>query len=430
MEFVLSPTLVNKRFRVALNKKQRYQIYFGGSSSSKSYSIWTFTVFWILEGRSILAIRENDAHIKKSIFSEVTKAISRNNLSKYFRINLTDKTIVSLISNGSMSTSGVKDVEKLKSITPIKGAAFDTVICEEATELNPFQFNQILLRQRGKTKFPKRAILLFNPILRSHWIYERFFKPIEEHVDFNRGREILEYEDDELFIHKSTYLDNEHLEEEEKKTLEDMLYHSPEMHNVYALGNFGTFAETVYSDNVVYEDINFDNIRHLPWRIGIDHGFNDAQTCVISKYDEQNNTIYIVDAIDHRKMLADVFAAKVKDMFNKCGVSLSHIIYADSSDPRANEVLIGQGLRVKKAIKGAGSKFAGIMWLKTKTWVVNDKLNNIKQSVASYVWKVDKNGNTLDDTEHDGSDLLDAIRYAYELDARGKKGIVAKNVKY
>lgn len=425
----INRNIINKRFRGVFTNDCRYQLYFGGSSSSKSYSVWTVAVMNILEGRSILAIRENDAHIKKSIFNEINKVINRHNLNEYFKINQTDKSIQSKISCGCLMTSGVKDVEKLKSVTPMVSNAFDTVIMEEATELSVFQFNQILLRQRGRTKFPKRAIMLFNPILRSHWIYKRFFEPLEElGYDFNNGRECLEYTDGELYIHKSTYEDNAYLEPEEIKTLEDMAIHSPEVYNVYALGNFGTFSEVVYSDNIEYINELPAGVNKLPLRIGIDHGFNDAQTCVISRYDEKNNTIYVIDAIEYRKMLVNDFADKVKELFKKHKISIGHIIYADSSHPRDNELLRGCGLNVKKVIKGASSKFAGIMFLKTKTVKVLDSIKSFKESVSKYVWKVDKNNNTLDDTEHDGSDILDAFRYSYELDSRGKREIRGKHI--
>ena len=327
---------------------------------------------------------------------------------------------------------GDDGIEGLKSVTPYQGDVFDLVIIEEATEIKDEEvFEQIMLRQRGSkdSKFPVQAYLLFNPINISHWLYERFFKPIEDDYDFNNGRECLEYHSEDLLIHKSTYEDNEYIGEAEIKSYNDMYDRSPSMWRVYSQGDFGVIGELVFEDNIEYVDDLPNGLDRLPWRLGVDHGYNDFQTFVISKYDAKNNTIYVVDTIQERKSLPKQFSDQMKVLMNKYHIGLGIPIFADSSDPTKNALLTKYGLNVRKAIKGSGSKMTGIMWLKGNKIVVPKRLKDIKESFGIYIWKK-KNGVLLDDTEHSGSDLLDALRYSYELDSRNNVEIFGKHAKF
>ena len=101
MKLRINPNLVNTHFKGALHNDVRYQIYFGGSSSSKSFSLFSFVPIWCLEGRSILIIRSNDAHITRSVWSETIKAISRLKLTKYFNINKSEIFVESIDLKGN-----------------------------------------------------------------------------------------------------------------------------------------------------------------------------------------------------------------------------------------------------------------------------------------------------------------------------------------
>ena len=229
--------LINKKFRSISTRDTRTQIYFGGAGSSKSFSVFTYSVIWALQGKSILCIRHNDAHITRSIWSEVTKAITRLKLSRFFSINKSDRSISCKISNGCIMFSGIMDSEKIKSATPLQGTAFDTIIVEEASELNESQLNQLYLRQRGTTKFKKTLIMLLNPIFKSHFIYDRFFKQFESDFDLNDLN--LHIDTKDLFIERSTYRDNVYLADEDIATIESMKEISPYHYDVYGNGLWG-----------------------------------------------------------------------------------------------------------------------------------------------------------------------------------------------
>jgi len=429
MNIKLSPKMVARKFKGLLTCVLREQLYFGGSSSGKSYSGFSFTPAMALAGHSILIVRANQNNIKKSVWAEVRKAIKRQGLGKFFEVNKTDKTIISKIGEGGIQFIGCQDAEKIKSITAVNGGAIDRVMIEEATELTEEQYNQLLLRQRGKCKFKKTMVLLFNPIFRKHWIYARFFKPIEEHYDFN-GKS-THYESDKLLICKSTYKDNEHLEQEEIDTLEDMQKTSPYHWQVYGLGNFGVLGKLIYDDNwtKVTRKQMLTLLKRKGWeaRCGIDNGFNDAQTFSLSFYNEKEKRILVVGEVSMVGVSnVKKYADKVKSILKEFGLSPKKIITADSNDPRMRDLLLGEGLNIRPAIKGAGSKLAGIMNLKRMRMYILDTLQDTIDSITVYSWKKDKAGNYLDETEHHGSDMLDAIRYAYEFDLRKKSTTIRK----
>lgn len=414
------------KFRKAYNDNTRYQLYFGGSSSGKSFAIMTMAALWAMEGKAILIIRANDVHIGKSVYSEITKAISRLKLKKYFIINKTDRTITSKISSGSIQFSGVQDVERLKSITPVTNTSFDTIICEESTELNESQFNQILLRQRGVSKFKKKIILLFNPVMRNSWIFNRFFKDHESLINWDDLS--FEYRANDLLINKSTYKDNPYLGQEEIDTIESMKDISPYHFQVYGLGLFGVLGDIIFPN---WEEVQSNLInKKLEPRCGIDFGYSDAITFTISFYNRTTRELIVADGLSYTKLSdLEFFAERVKEKLLLWGLSERQLITGDSSDPRSADVLRTFGLNMSGAIKGAGSKFAGIMFMKTLKLIVNKDFIQYKESLRQYTWKKNSAGDSVDETNHEGSDLIDSVRYALENDMRNQRTTTGRNNK-
>ena len=77
---------VNPVYLPYLDKPEFNQIYFGGSSSGKSYFLAQKTVLDNLNGANYLVCRNVASTISKSTFNEVTKAISNMGLMQYYKI--------------------------------------------------------------------------------------------------------------------------------------------------------------------------------------------------------------------------------------------------------------------------------------------------------------------------------------------------------
>jgi len=108
--------------------------------------------------------------IRDSTFQSFRQIISDWKLNAYFKLNKSEMDITYLPNGNSLISSGLDDVEKLKSIAGITG-----VWIEEATELDDDDFKQINLRLRGETKNYKQIIYTFNPIDDGHYINRKFF---------------------------------------------------------------------------------------------------------------------------------------------------------------------------------------------------------------------------------------------------------------
>lgn len=221
----ISKKVFNDAYYPYLNKETRTQIYFGGSSSGKSYFLAQRTVLDVLANqRNYLICRAVASTLKRSVFNEIVKAISNFKLSKLFLINKTDMTIT-CINGYQILFAGLDDVEKIKSITPQKGVITDIWI-EEATEITYQAFKQLNKRLRGKTKVNKRMILSFNPIYKTHWIFTQFFLLWDDTKNT--------FESEDLFILKTTYIHNKFLTKGDIKELENEI--DKYYYEVYTLG--------------------------------------------------------------------------------------------------------------------------------------------------------------------------------------------------
>jgi len=167
--------------------------------------------------RNTLIVRKVSETNRKSTFPLMKQIISQWKVSKLFKINESEMKIT--CQNGSeIVFSGSDDPEKIKSITFSSGS-LTNVWVEEASELDEADVNQLDLRLRGQTKYPFQLTLSFNPILASHWLKSRFF---DKQVD-------------DCSILKTTYLDNNFIDDTYKKVLESYKETDPYYYMVYCL---------------------------------------------------------------------------------------------------------------------------------------------------------------------------------------------------
>lgn len=205
-------TKINPVYMPYVNKPQFLQIFFGGSSSGKSYFITDKIILDVLQGVNWLCCRNVARTIRNSIFNEIKKTISNMGLKKIFAINKSEMTITCTVNGSQIMFCGLDDVEKVKSITPQKGV-LERIFIEEATEVKREAYLQLKKRLRGYSAHTKQIILAFNPILKSHWIYKEFFN------EWDDSKNYLENED--KCILKTTYKDNMFLTKDDIRNLEE-----------------------------------------------------------------------------------------------------------------------------------------------------------------------------------------------------------------
>ena len=399
----IDPKVFNKIYlKYQFHNINRYQIYFGGSSSGKSFSLAQRAVLDVFGGkRNYLVVRNVQSTIKRSCLNEITKAINAFNLREYFDINKTDMIITCNINDMQILFCGLDDVEKVKSITPKKGVITDIWV-EEATECERSDIKQLDKRLRGRSEVIKRLTLSFNPILKDHWIFEEYFGIWVDDKQY--------VEKDNTSILKTTYKDNRFLTPDDIAALEnetDKYYYE-----VYTLGNWGTLGAVIFKNWRVedFSDIekSFDNYRH-----GIDWGFaEDPFAYIKPHYDKMRRRLYICDEIEAVGLLNSESAPMVKE---KAG---HERVTCDSAEPKSVAEYKSLSINAKGAKKGPGSIEYGIKFLQGLEIIIHPRCKAFKKEINKYKYKEDKNGNVLPVPVDKDNHLIDALRYAMEDDMK------------
>jgi phage terminase large subunit len=405
MNLNLDKRLFNKSYRKFLNDQTRTQIFFGGSSSGKSYFLSQRTVIDVLTGgRNYLICRAVAATIKKSVFNEIQKAIINFKLSKLFIINQSDMTIT-CINGYQILFAGLDDVEKIKSITPKKGVITDIWI-EESTEISYVAYKQLNKRLRGKTNLNKRMILSFNPIYKTHWIFKEFFVLWDDSKNF--------YCDDKLLILKTTYKDNDFLSEDDIYELEnetDKYYFE-----VYSLGNWGVLGNVIFK-NWVTRDLTEERKTFGLIESGLDFGWTHPNAYIQMHYNADKKELYILDEVYinnvNNDQLFELISEKYKD----------ELIIGDSEAPLQIKEMFRKGLRIIGASKPKGSVEYGYKWLLKQKIIVDIRCTGTIKELNIHKLREDKNGNALNIPEDKNNDAVSAIRYGMQYQMRESAGV-------
>ena len=343
---------------------------------------------------NFLIIRKVDRTIKRSVFALMKNIISKWGLTSEFDINLTDKTMVYRPTGSQIMFSGLDDVEKLKSIEGVT-----SIWCEEATELNQEDFEQLDLRLRGDTGSLKQIILTLNPISEQHWIKRVFFdNPI-----------------DGCFTLKTTFLDNAFIDDEYKMVMENKKKTNPRYYNIYALGNWGT-AEGLIFSRVTQRAIKQEEVAHLECVQGLDFGYTNDPTAFNQTYvDMKNKKLYIFDGF-YQKGMSN---AAICDELKKINAH-RHRTVADSSEPKSIDYIRGKGVNVTGAAKGPDSIRMGLDFLLEFEIIVNAHLVEFMVEFNNYAWAVDRDGKQLNKPIDDFNHFIDSLRYALEFIMRSQ----------
>jgi phage terminase large subunit len=405
MEVEIDRAVFNKVYLPHLDNMARTQIIYGGAGSGKSVFLAERCVVDILKGgRNYLVTRQVGRTIRGSVFTEILKVIYDWGLAPLFTINKTDMLIT--CSNGyQIIFAGLDDIEKLKSLTPAKGVLTDIWI-EEATETEQATVKQLYKRQRGgSSDTPKRLTMSFNPILKTHWIYEEYFSAVAWADDQT------EYTSDSLSILKTWYIHNRFLTADDVKDLENEK--DPYFYNVYTLGNWGVLGNVIFT-NWSVADLSEMQHNFVNRRNGLDFGFSsDPAALSRSHYDRMHKTIYIFDELYERGLTNDVLAV---ELLAKIG---NDLLICDSAEPKSIAELKRHGVNARGAVKGKDSVLFGIQWLQQQTIIIDKKCINTRNEFQQYKWREDKDGNAMREPVDKFNHIIDSIRYAYEDDMRG-----------
>jgi len=386
--------------------KQRYQIVWGGAGSGKSHIIARKLLLRILDEENvkhnILVIRKVGETIKRSVFKLIVDLIDKWGIRSEFKINKTDKIITQIHGNSQIMFSGLDDVEKIKSIEGVT-----CIWIEEATELLQEDFEQLDLRLRGEFGTYKQIILTLNPISAEHWIKKIFFDNPMPNV----------------FTLKTTYLDNEFIDDEYKEVLESKKLTNPRYYKIYALGEWGT-AEGLVFQNVTTRIIREEEIKGLECVQSGDFGYtNDPTAFNITYIDKKKMKLFVYDGFYEKGLGNGDIANRLKEM-----KAHRHLSTWDSSEPKSIASLKAKGINARGAKKGRDSINAGIDFLLDYEIIINAHLTDFYKEALNYSWKIDKNNKMTNKPIDEWNHFWDSLRYGTEhlQTRRGRLGKISK----
>lgn len=392
MQLNIHARTFSAKFLPLLNDySHRWEIYKGSAGSGKSHFITQKIIIKALrEKRRVMICRRYGTTMRNSVFKLFKDVIESFKITHLTRIKESDMSIT--LPNGSeIIFVGLDNEEKLLSI-----AGITDVFIEEVYEVPKEIVDQLNLRMRGKA--PNQQIYMaFNPISAKHWLY-----------DFCEGSTRPE----SSIYSESTFRDNPFLPDEYVKALEDMYRTNPNKARVFCDGNWGADVEGLVYKNHVLSDFDINELikQGLEVRVGIDWGFVDPTTVVVSLFDKSKKEIYIIGEFYKRGATLE----EIKDGIIQLGISKQKM-YCDGAEPDKVDYLRRNGFNAVSAKKGAGSVKAGISFLQDMKIICHESCVNVAAELENYVYLKDKKtGQYVEDSyDHDFSHTMDALRYSY-----------------
>ncbi len=343
----------------------------GGTSSSKTYSIlqWLYIVATQKENRLISIVSESVPHLKRGVIRDFLNILKENGIYDDTKWNRTDK--IYKVGSSSIEFFSADDDSKLR------GARRDILFINECNNIGYEAFNQLEVRTKLK------IFLDYNPVS-SFWVHQHLL---------NR---------DDVHLIKSTYRDNEWLDPQIVKSIEQRK-NDPNWWRVYGLGEVGMLEGLIFT--------NFKPCDKFPeevkWMVyGQDFGFTNDPS-VLVKVGYINGEIWI----DEMMYETGLTNQDIADKYEELEVKKNDEIYADSAEPKSIEEIRREGYNIHPSKKGKDSIMVGIDVLKRYKINITKRSLNLLKEFRNYQWKQDKDGNFINkpiDTYNHG---IDSIRY-------------------
>lgn len=376
-------------YPLLLDYSHRWEFYCGSAGSGKSYSIAQKIIIRCCnEPIRVLVCRRYGITLRNSCFALFKELLDKWKITQFVKIKETDMSIT--FPNGSQIIMlGLDTEEKLLSLQNVS-----TVWIEEAYEVEKDKIEQLNLRMRGQAA-NQQLILSWNPISKNHWLYDYTVKNPPESSLF----------------HHSTYKQNPFLNQEYIDALDEMAIRNPAKYRIYGMGEWGVDVEGLVITNWRKEEFDAMELakQGLEHRCGMDLGWIDPSTVVDSMFDRKNRIIYVFNEFYKSGCQPSDLAKAIKEM----GLAKSKI-KVDAAEPRTIQFFRNEGINAEGCAKGRDSVKAGLMFLQDCLIIVHPKCKNLITEFENFSYiKSKQTGEYTEDTTHEWSHAIDALRYGY-----------------
>jgi phage terminase large subunit len=204
-----------------------------------------------------------------------------------------------------------------------------------------------------------------------------------------------------------TYLDNEALSDNIRQFIESRK-HNKVWWQVYGLGQLGEVEGKIYKNWQEIDEIPFEAKL---WRRGLDFGYSVDPTVIEDIY--EYNGGYIIDEQVYEKGLSNKsIADRILNLPEP-----TTLVVADSAEPKSIDEIASYGINIIGATKGAGSVNQGIQFVQDQKISITKRSIKTIKAYRNYLWVKDNRSGAVvpvpDDTIHEWSNPMDAIRYGF-----------------
>jgi phage terminase large subunit len=387
----------------------RTRIIYGGAGSGKSRFVvqYLFDLITSAERQGlrhrILALRKVQEDLSMSVFTELVDAFTDMGvLDSYVNVNRSSR-VFTFPGGSQIYCSGLDRVDRKKSL-----ASFTGVWMEEATDFTEYDYDQLNLRLRGKSKLQKFLILTFNPIDRNHWIYKRFF----DDGNLNPPDPTLPAQD-RLMIDRNicalhtTYTDNFYLDDEYITEVEAYQTRDNYLWLVYGLGAWSTMGTMILTNWFVDPKV-IQQPRYDQNAAGLDFGYTHPSALL--RMGMKDGELYVWQELYKRGLTNTKLIAQVSEL--EPTIAGDEVIIADSAEPARIEEFKGSGSYIRGCEKGAGSVLRDIDWLKDLPRIhVHPSCVGLIEELRGWHWRKLRDGTILEEPVGKLDDACAAMRY-------------------
>lgn len=369
-------TQATKKIMV-LNK--RIRAIQGGTSASKTVSIILYLIHLAQTDKTptlTSIVSESFPHLKRGAMRDFLMILDNHKYFQDKRWNRSDYTY-------TFETGSKIEFFSADQPSKVRGPRRDRLFINEANNIPYEAFDQLEVRTKDF------IYLDWNPT-NEYWFYENV-----------KDRDDVEH----LIV---TYKDNEALDENIVKSIEQRM-NNAQWWKVYGLGLLGDIEGRIYKDWQILDEIPHEARLE---RRGLDFGYSIDPTVIVDIYKYNNG--FIIDELCYQKGMSNKTIADVI-----LGTNSQNIMtVADSAEPKSIDEIRNYGVNIIGAVKGKDSVLQGIQYVQDQRISVTKRSIKTIKAYRNYLWAVDRNTgkhiNTPDDTIHEWSNSMDAIRYGLD----------------
>lgn len=391
--------LIPTEFKPLFDKHWREAAVYGGRGSLKSHTVARFLLIRGRERKTRVAcFREFQNSIKESSHALLKLLIDQYELTDY---KVTDTSITNTITGSDFLFNGLHHNEQ--SVKSIEG--IDIAWVEEAQTVSS---NSITVLTPTVRKPGSQIIYTYNRLEEEDPIHKRL-------VIEGRPNTLV------INVNYDTAIKYGWFPEVLRLEMEDDKEKRPALYKHTWLGEPNTQEGRIYNDWNMIDDIPHE-ARLV--RYGLDFGFSIDPTVIIAIY--QYNGGYILDEVVYQKGLSNRTIAELLQARERAP------IIADSAEPKSIDEIYNYGLNIQGAVKGKDSVSQGIQFVQDQRISLTNRSVKTRTAYLNYKWAVDKEGKTLnepDDTVHEWSNPMDALRYGLDSYRPRKTQTVKRTVK-